>query len=143
MTNIVNLGMAVVTSRYAVIGSRFNDLVKLELAVGPAFLLKSGLEKTTTAAATVVVGFVGSHLDDVFLTDDLLHHIAQVLGNCVAIAFAHDLAGVLNGKFDLPLPVPVRVHLQAALTDPFGVVLVDGSYFEVMIDIEFFQSGPD
>jgi hypothetical protein len=53
------------------------------------------------------------------------------------------LAGILDGELDLTFLVPIGVDLQAAFADPFCIILVDGSDFEVVLDAEFLQSGPD
>jgi hypothetical protein len=41
------------------------------------------------------------------------------------------------------IPVPVGIDIQFALPDPFGVIFIDVLDFEIMLDVEFFQSGPD
>ena len=101
------------------------------------------MEEAAASAATIVVGFVRSHFNDVFLTDNRFNDETEIFGYLVAIALADDLAGVLNGKRDSPILVPVGTYLQPPLPDPFGIVLVDGGNFEVMVDVEFFQSRPD
>jgi hypothetical protein len=53
------------------------------------------------------------------------------------------LAGVLHCELDFAVFVPAGVYLEAALADPFGIVLIDVFDFELMLDIEFFQSRPD
>jgi hypothetical protein len=143
VANIMNLSMAVVTTCYTVVSTGFYYLVKFEFAIGATFFLESRLKKTATTTTTVVIGSVGGHFDDVLFANNLFNHVAQVLGYGFAISFSYYLAGILDGKLHLSLFVPVRIHLQSTLTDPFGVVLVDGSYFKVVIYIEFFQSGPD
>jgi hypothetical protein len=49
----------------------------------------------------------------------------------------------LNGKFNLPFPVPFGTDLELALADPLGVVLNDTLDFKIIVDLEFVQSGPD
>jgi hypothetical protein len=58
------------------------------------------LQKPAAAAATVVVGAVGNHVDEVFFTHGGFHDIAQILGHRIAQAFAHQLTGILAGEFD-------------------------------------------
>jgi hypothetical protein len=53
------------------------------------------------------------------------------------------LAGVLNGEFDFQVFVPVRIDLQFAFANPFGVIFINVLDLEMMLEIEFFQSGPD
>ena len=72
-----------------------------------------------------------------------LDHEAQVLGNRIAEALADDLAGVLDREFDFQVLVPVGVDLEFAFTDPLGVILVNIFDFKVVLEVEFFQSGPD
>jgi hypothetical protein len=49
----------------------------------------------------------------------------------------------LNREFNLQILVPVGIDLQSSFADPFRIVLINGGYFKVVIDVEFFQSGPD
>ena len=125
MRNIMNLGMTVVAAGNAVIGSSLDNLVKFIFAVTAPLLLKTGLEKAAATAAAIIIGFVRGHFDDVFLADNLFDHIAQILGNGIAIAFSDDLTRILDGKLDLTLPVPFGVDLQPSLANPLGVILVD------------------
>jgi hypothetical protein len=111
MRDVMNLRVAVVAARYTVIGTCFNYLIKFILAVSPALLLEPRLEKTTAAAATIIVGLVRRHFDDIFLAHYFFHDVAQVFCNSFAIAFPHYLAGILDGELDLALLVPVRVDL--------------------------------
>ena len=121
----MNLSMTVMAARDTVIGTCLHYLVELEFTVGSAFLRISGLKEAAAAAATVIVGFVRRHFDDILCSDNLLHDIAQVIGNGIPISLAHDLTGVLDGKLDFALFIPVGIYLQAALTDPFGVILIN------------------
>jgi hypothetical protein len=75
--------------------------------------------------------------------DDLFDHVAKVLGDRVAETLSDQLAGILDRELDLQVLVPVGVDLEFALPDPFGVVLDDAGDFEVVGNVEFFQSGPD
>ena len=111
MANVMNLSMAVVAACDTVISTCFYDLVKFEFTIGTALFLESRLQKTAAAAATIVVGFIGSHFDDVLFTNNLFHHVAQIFGYRITIAFANNLAGILDGKFDLSLSIPVGINL--------------------------------
>ncbi len=139
----VNLGVTVVTTRNAVVGAGGLDLSIFESAVFKALLLIPGLQETAAAAATKIVGPVGLHVDKIFFAHHRLDHIAKVFGDGVAVAFANDLAGVLNREFDFQVLVPVGIDLEFAFANPFGVVLIDIFDFKVVIEVEFFQSGPD
>jgi hypothetical protein len=139
----VDLGVAVVATGDAVVGAGGLDLLILEAAILQALLLETGLEEAAASAAAEIVGTVGGHIDEVLFAHHGFDHEAQVLGDGVTVAFAHDLAGVLNREFDLQLLVPVAVDLELALPDPLGVVLVDVLDFKIMFEVEFFQSGPD
>ena len=140
---LMNLGVAVVASRDAVVCPGRLDLVVLELPVSQALILEAGLQKTAPATAAIVVRFVGNHVDEIFFAHDRLDHEAQVIGNGVAVALAYDLARVLDRELDLQVLVPVRAGLEFALPDPPGVVFVDVLDDEVVRDVELFQSCQD
>lgn len=143
MADIMYLGMTVVTAGNAVIGPGLDDLVELDLAVGPPLLGIARLQEAAATATAVVVRLVRRHLDDVFLADYRFDDKAEIIGNRIAKALADNLAGILDGEGDAKIFIPVGVNFQPPLANPLGVILVDGSNFEVVLDIEFFQSGPD
>lgn len=143
MSDIVHLGMTVVAAGYTVIGPGGHDLVELDPAVLAAFLGVSRLQESPAAAAAVIVRFVRRHFNDVFFADHRFDDKPEIIGNCIAIALPDDLAGVLDGEGDAQFLIPVGIDLQASFPDPFGIVLIDGSYFKVVLDVELFQSGPD
>ncbi|KJR97895.1 MAG: hypothetical protein VR65_23060 [Desulfobulbaceae bacterium BRH_c16a] len=143
MTDIMHLGMAVMAAGNAVIGAGGHDLVEFDLAVVPAGFSETGLQEAAATTATVVVRLVRRHLDNVFRTDHRLNDKAQIVGNDIAEAFSDDLAGVLYSECDFALLVPVGADFKPSFPDPFGVVTIDGSNFKFVVDIEFFQSGPD
>lgn len=143
VAQVMDLGMAVVARRDAVGRLGGQDLVGLELAVGPPFVRESGLQEATTAAAAEVVGSVGIHVDEVFLANRGLDHETQVLGHGVAEGLAYQLAGILDGELDLTILVPFGAGFQPPFADPLGVVLNDAFDFEIGFELEFFQSGPD
>ena len=140
---IMNLGMAVVAGRDAVSRLGCQDLICFAFAVGAPFIRKTGLQEPAAAAAAEIVGFVGIHLDKIFFTHHGLDHIAQVFGHGVAESFSNQLAGVLNGKLDLTVLVPVGIDLEFAFPDPLGIILNDAFDFKIIVEFEFFQSGPD
>jgi hypothetical protein len=139
----MNLGVAVVTGGDAVVCPGGLDLLVLDLAVGQALILVTGLEEAPTAATAEVVGAVGVHVHKIFLAHHRLDHEAQILGDGIAEALTHDLARILDGEFDLQVLVPVAVDLQFTLADPLGVVFVDVLDDEVVRDVELFQSCQD
>ncbi len=143
LAELMDLGVAVVTAGNAVICAGGLDLIVFDLPVSQAFILESGLKESAAAAAAIVVGTVGLHVDEVFFTDNGFHHKPQVVGNGIAIAFPYNLAGILNRKFDFQVFVPVGVHLEFAFTYPFGIVFVNIFYIKLVFQVEFFQSGPD
>jgi hypothetical protein len=53
------------------------------------------------------------------------------------------LAGILNRKFNFKILVPIGIDLEFSLSDPLGIILNDASDFKLVLDVEFFQSGPD
>jgi hypothetical protein len=143
LAEFVNLGMAVVAARYAVVSAGRLNLLILEFAVFETLIFKTGLEKSAATAAAVIVGAVGLHVDEIFFTDNGFDDEPQILGNGVAVAFSNDLAGILYRKFYFQVFVPVAVDLQFALTNPLGVIFIDIFDFKVVLEVEFFQSGPD
>ena len=143
LSQVMNLGMAVVTRGDGVLGPRGLNLVELYLAIFTALFGKSRLQKTTTAAATVVVGLIWRHIDEVFRTDNLFHHITQVIGHGVAKGLPDQLAGILNGEGYFQVLVPVGVDRQFSFPYPFCVILNNAGNLEVVFNVKFFQSGPD
>lgn len=139
----MNLGMAIMTPGDAISRTAGLDLFVLDPAIFQALLLETRLEKSATTATTVVIGFIRVHLHQVFFTDGLLDGISEIFGNGIAKTFSYDLAGILNGKLDLQVLVPIRIWFQFSFSDPFGVIFVDIFCFKAVSDIKFFQSGPD
>ncbi len=101
------------------------------------------MEETTPATATIIVRFIRLHVDEIFLAHYGLHNKPKIIGYGIAEALANDLAGVLDGEFDTQVLVPVGVDFQFSFTDPFCVIFIDVLDLEVMLEIEFCQSGPD
>jgi hypothetical protein len=107
LAEFVDLRVAVVAAGDAVIGTRRFDLLIFEFAVLEALFFETGLEKSAATAATEVVGAVGLHVDEILFTHDGFDHEAKIFGNRITEAFAHDLAGILYGKLDFQVLVPV------------------------------------
>lgn len=70
MTDIVDLGMAVVTAGDAIISTRCHNLVKFNFSVGTAFFGEAGLQEPAATTTTIIIGLIWGHLDDIFLA----HH---------------------------------------------------------------------
>ncbi len=131
------------TSGNTIVGTRCFDLIVLQLSVLQTFFLHARLQESAAAAAAVVVGAVGLHVNEVFFADHRLDYKSQVFGNGVAVAFANDLAGILYGKLDFQILVPVGIDFESSFPDPFCVVFINIFDDEVVFEVEFCQSGPD
>ena len=99
--DVLDTGMAVVARGNSVLSPCGYNLVVLQLAVIPALFRESRLQKTAAATATEVVGAVGLHVDKILFPDHGFDHKSKIFGDRVAIAFAYDLTGILDGKLDL------------------------------------------
>lgn len=139
----MDLRMAVVAPGNAIMGARRFDLIVFQAPIFQTGFFITGLEKTATAAATVIIGAVRDHIDKIFFSDNGLHDKTKVFRNRIAIALANDLAGILNRKFYFQILIPVGIDIQFSFTNPFGVVFIDVFNFKLMRDIEFFQSCQD
>jgi hypothetical protein len=67
----------------------------------PAGIRQTGLQKSAAAAATVIVGPVRRHVDKIFFAHYCFYNKSQIFGHRISKAFADQLAGILNRKFDL------------------------------------------
>ena len=143
LTELMNLGMAIMAAGNTVIRAGRLYLFILQTAELETLFFHAGLEETAAAAAAIVVGPVGDHIDKVFFADDRFDHVSQVFGNGIAKGLAHDLTGVLDGKFNFEVLVPVGVDLELSFPDPLGIVFIDVLDDKVMLDVEFFQSCQD
>jgi len=92
---IVNLCVAVVARRQAVISPGFHDLLKLSFAVIPPGFGQPGLQETAAAAATVIVRPVGVHINKVFFTHHRFDNIPHVFRHRIAEALSYQLAWIL------------------------------------------------
>ena len=106
LAQFMNLGMTIVAAGDAVIRSRCLDLLIFQLSIFEALLLESGLKKATAAAAAVIVGPVGLHVDKIFCPHDRLDDVPEVFGDGVAITLANDLTRVLHRKLDFTFFIP-------------------------------------
>ncbi len=121
----MNLRMAVVAGGNAVIRTSGLDLLVFHLPVGQTIIFEARLEKSPAAAAAIVVGTVGLHVNEVLFTNHGFHNKPQVVGNGVAITFSDNLAGILYREFNLQVFVPVRTGFKPTLTDPLCIVFVN------------------
>ena len=83
-TKIVNLCMAVMARGDGILGTGIYNLLGFQLPIRASCIRKSRLQESAATATAVVIGFVGCHIDEVFLTDDLFHNIPEVIGHGVA-----------------------------------------------------------
>jgi|GEM_PF-1050785 len=143
LTELMNLGMTIMAAGDTVIRTGILNLFVLELPEFQTLFFHTGLQETAAAAATVIVRPVGLHINKIFFPDDRFDHIAQVFGNWIPKSLAHDLTGVLHGKFNFKVLVPVGIDLEFSLADPFGIVFINVLDDKLVLDIEFFQSCQD
>ena len=143
LTELMNLGMAIMAAGDTVIRTSRLYLVVLQLAEFQTLFFHAGLQETASPAATIIVGSVGLHINKIFFPDDRFDHIAQIFGNGIPITLAYDLTGVLDGKFNFQILVPIGIDLEPSLADPFGIVFIDVLDDKIMFDVEFFQSCQD
>ena len=143
LTELMNLGMAVMAAGDTVVRAGGLYLLILQPAEFQTLFFHAGLEETAAAAATIIVGPVGHHIDEIFFSNDRFDHVSQVFGNGIAKSLANDLAGVLDGKFNFQVLVPVGVDLEPSFPDPFGIVFIDVLDDKVVLDLELFQSCQD
>jgi hypothetical protein len=142
-TELMDLGMAIMAAGDTVIGAGFLYLFVLQLTEFQTLFFHAGLQEAAAAATAIIVGPVGRHIDKVFFPDDRFDHESQIFGNRFPITLAHDLTGVLHGKFNFQVLVPIGIYLELSLADPFGIVFIDILDDKVMLDVEFFQSCQD
>ena len=143
LAQIVYLGMAVVARRNTIVGTGFDDLIKLELTIIPSGFGIAGLEKSASSSTTVIVAFVGGHIDKVFLPDHSPDHKTKIFGHRITKRLPHQLTRILSSKLDLQVLVPVTVYFKLSFPDPLGIILDDAFDLEIGLDIEFLQSEPD
>ena len=143
LTEFMNLGVAVMAAGDTVIRAGCLYLFVFQPAEFQALLFHAGLEEAAAAAAAIIVGSVGGHIYKVFFPNDRFDRKSQIFGNRFPKCLAHDLAGVLDGKFNFQVLVPIGIYLEFSLADPVGIVLIDVFDDKVMLDVEFFQSCQD
>ena len=143
LTELMNLGMTIVATRDTVIRAGLLDLLIFQAAEFQPLFFHARLQKTATAAATVIIGPVRDHINKIFLADHRFNHVSQVFGNGIAKRLAHDLTGILDSEFNLEILVPVGIDLEPSFPDPFGIILINVFDDKVVLDVELFQSCQD
>ncbi len=143
LTELMDLGMAIMAAGNTVIRAGFFYLFILQPAEFQALFFHTGLEETAAAAAAVIVGPVGNHINKIFFSHDRFDHESQIFRDGISITFAHDLTGVLYGEFNLEVLVPVGIDLKLSFPDPFGIVFINVFNNKIMLDVKFFQSCQD
>jgi hypothetical protein len=83
------------------------------------------------------------HFYKVFFTHHRFNRVPKVFGHGISKGLAYELAGVLYRKFDFQIFVPVGIDFQLSFFNPLGIILDDASDLKFLLNIEFFQSGPD
>jgi hypothetical protein len=99
-TEIVDLGMTVVAGCDTVICFGVGDLIEFQFSELVPSLCIAGLEVASPAATAVVVGSVGVHFDEIFLTDHRFDNKTKILCNGIPESFSHQLARILNRECD-------------------------------------------
>jgi hypothetical protein len=140
---VMHLGVAVMAGGDAIIGAGFQNLIQFQPAVFMTCLGVTGLQVPAAAAAAIIVGPVGIHINEIFFSDNTFHDKPEIFGHGITKALSYQLAGVLNGKFYLEILIPIGIYFQLSFPDPLGVKLNNALDFKFVLDVEFFQSGPD
>ncbi len=143
LTELMNLGMAVMAAGDTVCRAGFLYLFILQPAEFQTLFFHAGLEETAAAAAAIIVGPVGDHINKIFFSDDRFDHESQVIGNGFPKSLAHDLTGVLHRKFNFEVLVPIGIDRELSFPDPFCIVFINVLDDKLMLDVEFFQSCQD
>jgi hypothetical protein len=84
-----------------IISPRILDLIEFQLSVLMPGFSEPGLQITSAAATTVIVGSVGMHVNEILFTHNRSDDKPQVFCNRISKAFSHQLARILNSKLNL------------------------------------------
>jgi hypothetical protein len=141
--NIMNLRVAVVARRDALMRFCVYDLIEFQFSVSAPLFRIPRLQESAAAAATIIVRAVGRHINEVFFSYNRFYHKPEVFRHRIAETLTHQLTRILNSKFDLQILVPVGIDFQFSFPNPLGIILDDTFDFEFERNVEFFQSGPD
>ncbi len=140
---VMYLRMTIMTGGYAVFSPRSLDLIEFYLAVLMARIGVAGLEVSSAASTTVIIGLVGGHINKILFAHNRFDHKSKVVSDRIPQGFPDYLAGILDSECHFQVFIPVGVDLQLPLSDPLGVKLDNALKLKVVGDIEFFESGPD
>jgi len=135
--------MTIVAGRNAIIRAGGQYLLHFQLPIIAAFFGKSRLKGTAAAAAAVIIGTVGIHFDEMIFAHQGFGNVAHFIRNGVAERFAYGLAGVMQGKFDFQVLVPVGTDFQFAFADPVGIPVKNTVNLKLVRNVESLQPGPD
>ena len=106
--HVVNLCMAIVAGRNAIIGRCIHNLIVFHLAELTSLFRKTGLQIAPATPTTVVIGFVWVHFNEILFSYDGLDDKTQIFGHRVAKSLPDKLTGVLNGELDLQILCSIR-----------------------------------
>ena len=143
LTEFMNLGVTIVAAGNTIVRSGGLNLNIFQPTEFQTLLFVSRLQKTTAAAATIVVGVVRLHVGKILFPHHCLYHKAQILCDGISVAFTYNLAGILYREFDFQIFVPIGINIQFPLANPLGVVCIDVFNLKFVGDVEFFQSCQD
>ena len=119
LTELMNLGMTVVAAGDTVIRTGLLDLLILQPAEFQPLFFHAGLQKTTAAAAAIIVGAVGNHVNKIFFANYRFDHISQVFGNGIAKGLAHDLTGIVERQTLIAHRAELELSAVAQLIQQF------------------------
>jgi hypothetical protein len=83
------------------------------------------------------------HFNKIFFAHYRFHRITQIFGHRIPKRFADKLTRILYRKFNFEVLVPVGIDFQLSFLDPLGIILNDAPDLKLVLNVEFFQSGPD
>ncbi len=133
---VMDLGVAVMAGCDAVSGACLDNLIEFEFAVLVPFFIEARLQITASAAAAIIVRFVGHHIDKIFFADAGFNDKAQIVGIVIAILLAHLIAGILDGEAHLEIPVPDTARAEPAFSYSLGIKVHDHLDVEPGVDIK-------
>lgn len=126
-----------------IVSAGFNNLTKFQFPVFPTCVGITRLQKAPSPTATEIVGSIGLHVDKVFLSHNAFDHKTKIFCNGIAKGFSNQLTRILNRKFYFEISIPVGTDFEFSLPDPSGIIFDNAFCFEIVSNIEFFESDPD
>jgi hypothetical protein len=140
---IMQLGVTIMTRRNNVLRTSSQDLVVFAPAIGLAGCLISGLEETSATSATVIIDLVWPGIDEILLTNTRFQNETGFIGPQVAKTLANNIAGILDGKLDFFVFIPVGIDGEFALANPVSVKEDNVPDLELVRNVKFLQSSLD